>query len=177
MLQQFSWQHEGSSEFGILSTHYQFCSRWSSFIWDLWHWCCFPGNPLSVAGNSGRHIPALALQEVSAPWLRPGSPWSPSSRSPASQTGPGTAPGRPGQDRGQEGGQGRGPPPRGGQVLVRHNSDLSDILVYTNCFKICGVRRIKADRDRSVSQPSSFQTKSPATFLTCTILRTPHLFL
>ena len=60
-------------------------------------------------------------------------------------------------------------------VLDPHNSDLSDVLVYTNCFKICGVRGIKADSNRSFSQPSSFQNKSPATKL-CKNLRTPHLF-
>ena len=57
----------------------------------------------------------------------------------------------------------------------RHNADLKDIREYKNCFKICGVRGIEADSNRSFYQPSSFQTKSPAT-LPCTILRTPHLF-
>ena len=59
---------------------------------------------------------------------------------------------------------------------LRHNSDLSDIREYTNCFKKCGVRGIKVNSDKSFRQPSSFQTKSPAT-LTFNILRTPHLFL
>ena len=60
-------------------------------------------------------------------------------------------------------------------ATAEHNSDLSDILVYTNCFKICGVRGFEADSDRSFSQPSFFQTKSPAT-KPCKNLRTPHLF-
>ena len=57
-----------------------------------------------------------------------------------------------------------------------HNSEKSDIWEYTNYFKICGVRRIEADSDRSFCQPRFFQTKSPA-ILPCTILRTTHLFL
>ena len=57
-----------------------------------------------------------------------------------------------------------------------HNSDLRDIWEYSKCFKICGVRGIEADSDRSFCQPSSFQTKSLAT-LPCKNLRASHLFL
>ena len=42
-----------------------------------------------------------------------------------------------------------------------HNSDLSDIRVYTNCFSICGVSGITADKARSFFQPSFYQMKSP----------------
>ena len=49
------------------------------------------------------------------------------------------------------------------KVSALHNSDLSDILVYANCFKICGVRRIEADSDWS--------------FCHCLLwFRAPHIF-
>ena len=39
-----------------------------------------------------------------------------------------------------------------------HTSDLRDIREYTNYFKICGVRRIIADKARCFCQPSSYRT-------------------
>ena len=56
-----------------------------------------------------------------------------------------------------------------------HNSDLRDIREYTNCFLICGVRRIIADNARSFYTPSFYQIKPPVT-PPCRNLRTPHLF-
>ena len=61
---------------------------------------------------------------------------------------------------------------------TRHNSDLSDILEYTFCFLICGVRRITIDKSRSFCRLVSTKSNS---LLLCLVksknLRTPHVFL
>ena len=49
-----------------------------------------------------------------------------------------------------------------GFLFIIHILDLRDIREYTNCFLICGVRRIIAVNARSFYTPSFCQIKPPA---------------